>query len=274
MRECARSEENSFPVGEPTESGNGEREFEDFFGFAAVGAEDVEGGGFVCAAFGGEGEAGAVGGPFGRRVGAVGGGELTGDGAGRGTEEPEVGGRGILREVVVLDGEDEARAVGGEIKGAGAADGPNVFGGDGAELGCRRGLGGAEEHGRGEQSKEGEAGQTAYEGGERGRSSEGENGNDYEERERLSPRGFLEDSEGGENFAGGILTRSGRRPQRATRKLGSTRAFAAVITEIVFIRRKVPRASPAEMNAASATCMSIASNFSNPRTMAPRMRAE
>ena len=75
-----------------------------------------------------------------------------------------MGGGGILSKVVVLDGEDEARAVGGEIKGAGAADGPNVFGGDGAELGCRRGLGGAEEPGRGEQSEEGEAGQTADEG--------------------------------------------------------------------------------------------------------------
>jgi hypothetical protein len=67
-----------------------------------------------------------------------------------------------------LDGEYEARAVGGEIKGASAADGPQVFGSDGAELGCRRGLGGAEECGRGEESEEGEAGQTADEGEKEG----------------------------------------------------------------------------------------------------------
>jgi hypothetical protein len=47
LRECACSEENSFPVREPTRRGNREWELEDFFGFAAVGAENVEGGGFV-----------------------------------------------------------------------------------------------------------------------------------------------------------------------------------------------------------------------------------
>lgn len=126
-----------------------------------------------------------------------------------------MGGRGILREVVVLDGEDEARAVGGEIKGASAADGPQVFGSDGAELGCRRGLGGAEEPGRGEQSEEGEAGQTADEG--RTREVIGRR-----ERERLRgtrtirPTRVSRRQRRGREFCRGILTRSARRSQRAT----------------------------------------------------------
>jgi hypothetical protein len=56
-----------------------------------------------------------------------------------------------------LDGEDEAGAVGGEVEGAGAADGPEVCGRDGA--GFAGGLGGGEEGGGGEESEETEQGE-------------------------------------------------------------------------------------------------------------------
>ena len=102
LRERARGEKDAFAVGKPAGGRDGKRELEDFFGFAAVGAEDVERGGFVGAAFGGEGEAVAIGGPLRSGVGAVGGGERAGGGAGGGVEEPEVGDGGVFGEIVVL----------------------------------------------------------------------------------------------------------------------------------------------------------------------------
>jgi hypothetical protein len=142
-----------------------------------------------------------------------------------------------------LEGEDEARAVGGEIRGASAADGPEVFGSDGAELGCGRGLGGAEEYGRGEESEESEAGQTADEGEKEGchrkektRTITG-NENDY------AYAGFSKTAKGGgENFSGAISMWSARRAQRAPRKLFSTSAFGDDGTDIVFVHRKIPQA--------------------------------
>ncbi|MEY4815883.1 MAG: hypothetical protein RLZZ162_2956, partial [Verrucomicrobiota bacterium] len=147
-----------------------------------------------------------------------------------------------LSKVVVLDGEDEARAVGGQIKGASAADGPQVFGSDGPELGCRRGLGGAEECGRGEESEEGEAGQTADEGEKEGchrkERTRTITGNEYD----YAYADFSKIAKGGcENFSGAISMLSERRSQRAPRKLVSTSAFGDEGTDIVFVRRKIPQ---------------------------------
>ena len=187
-----------------------------------------------------------------------------------------MGGGGILRKVVVLDGEDEARAVRGEIRGASAADGPEVFGSDGAELGCGRGLGGAEEYGRGEESEESEAGQTADEGEKEGchrkektRTITG-NENDY------AYAGFSKIVQGaGIPQAGMGSRRGGRDGRRERRENLFQRARWRPLSrkQFLFVER-FPGASPAPMNLASARCVSITSDVFSPRTMASRAREE
>ncbi len=153
-------DDETLAVGQPLGAGDREGELEDFLGFAAVGADDVKGGLLVAGALGGERDAGAVGAPDRGIIGGVGGGEGA-NGAGGGVEDAEVFLRGVLREVELLDGEDELRAVGGEIEGAGAFYRPEVLGGDGAARRGGGGVGGGQRGGEGEEDgKKRETGKT------------------------------------------------------------------------------------------------------------------